>query len=295
MFRLDCINSCLIVVFIIFMEEKILGLVSVIIPTYNRADLLLKTVRSILGQTYRSLEVLVCDDGSTDNTKAVVASLQDSRVRYIACGPAHGFPAYARNRGIDNARGEWLAFSDDDDCWLPAKLEAQLYFMRKRHVGACCTNAWRTDYISKYEAYFGGSKDREYSFKDFYGRNPVICSSMLVDASMFRSNAREFPPLKDVEDYACWFCIAYTHKIAYLANPLLYYYDDNPSSIRPKTGTFEEQRARVVSFFFSWVREDARSVPFARLKVFLASVYALLEDFSCRALYHVRRIAGRNV
>ncbi|HBG64916.1 MAG TPA: hypothetical protein DDW78_00375, partial [Treponema sp.] len=97
------------------------------------------------------------------------------------------------------------------------------------------------------------------------------------------------------EDYACWFCIAYTHKIAYLANPLLYYYDDNPSSIRPKTGTFEEQRARVVSFFFSWVREDARSVPFARLKVFLASVYALLEDFSCRALYHIRCIAGRNV
>lgn len=270
-------------------------LVSVIIPTYNRASLLLKAVQSILSQTYRNVEVLVCDDGSTDNTREIVSSIQDERVRYIDCGPSHGFPAYARTQGVAAARGEWLAFCDDDDIWFPAKLESQFYFMQQHKVLACCTNAWKTDFSARYELYFASKKNCIYSFRHFYARNPVICSSMLVSARVFRETVQEFPPLKDVEDYACWFCIAYTHKIAYLSNPLLYYYDGNPSSIRPKEASFESQRAQVVAFFFTWLKENSYARSLARLRLLAAGVCAVFDDVLCRIRYHIKRLSGRKI
>ncbi len=100
--------------------------VSVIIPTYNRASLLPETVASILNQTQPPLEVLVVDDGSTDDTAAVCATFPDT-VRYIRQNNA-GVSA-ARNRGTCEAKGEWIAFADSDDPWELTKLEVQLKIM----------------------------------------------------------------------------------------------------------------------------------------------------------------------
>ncbi len=94
--------------------------VSVIVPTYNRASLLPDAVRSILEGTYTPLEVIVADDGSTDETRQVVQSM-GARVRYLY--QENRGPAAARNLGIRNARGDLLAFLDSDDLWLPQTLE----------------------------------------------------------------------------------------------------------------------------------------------------------------------------
>lgn len=101
--------------------------VSVIIPTYNRADLLQRAIVSVLKQTFVDLELIVVDDGSTDNTREVVDKFAqiDNRVRYF-WEPNSGRPAVPKNRGIENARGEYIAFLDHDDEWLPVKLEKQL-------------------------------------------------------------------------------------------------------------------------------------------------------------------------
>src|SRR4051794_13419670 len=99
--------------------------VSVIIPTWNRAATLGPAIQSVLNQTYPPREVLVCDDGSTDNSVDVVAQLDDQRIRWLPGGRG-GRPAIPRNRGIGAATGEWLAFLDSDDEWLPDKLERQL-------------------------------------------------------------------------------------------------------------------------------------------------------------------------
>jgi glycosyltransferase involved in cell wall biosynthesis len=99
--------------------------VSVILPTYNRAALLGRAIRSVLGQSYTDFELLVIDDGSTDETSNVVADFRDRRIRYISLAHNTGAGA-ARNVGIRMARGKFLAFQDSDDEWLPSKLVKQM-------------------------------------------------------------------------------------------------------------------------------------------------------------------------
>ena len=100
--------------------------VSVIIPTYNRAGVVSGAIRSMLGQTLSEIEVIVVDDGSSDHTPEVVASFRDGRVRYLRHETNKGVAA-ARNSGIRAARGEFLAFLDDDDQSLPERLQRQVH------------------------------------------------------------------------------------------------------------------------------------------------------------------------
>lgn len=99
--------------------------VSVVIPTYNRAPLLGRSVRSVLAQSFEDFEVIVVDDGSTDETAAVVEACGDQRVRYVRL-PRNVGAGAARNAGVRAARGRFLAFQDSDDEWLPSKLAKQL-------------------------------------------------------------------------------------------------------------------------------------------------------------------------
>ena len=99
--------------------------VSVIVPTRNRRTLLTMTLRSVLRQRDVGFEVIVVDEGSTDDTAEFLAALDDPRVRVIRHDDALGLSA-ARNRGAAEARGDWLAFIDDDDLWAPDKLARQL-------------------------------------------------------------------------------------------------------------------------------------------------------------------------
>jgi GT2 family glycosyltransferase len=106
-------------------------LVSVIVPTYNRAHLIGRTLESALGQTYGNIEIVIVDDGSTDDTEGLIRTRYGSepRVRYFK--QANGGPAAARNTGFERAKGEYLAFLDSDDTWSPWKLDLQVRCMEK--------------------------------------------------------------------------------------------------------------------------------------------------------------------
>jgi len=93
---------------------------SVIIPTYNRQGFLQKAIDSVLSQTFKGFELIIIDDGSIDETQKLVSSYHDRRIKY-AYQENHGV-AHARNRGLEKAKGEWIAFLDSDDWWLPQKL-----------------------------------------------------------------------------------------------------------------------------------------------------------------------------
>jgi len=118
-------------------------IVSVIIPTYNRAHVLARAIQSVLNQTYQDFEIIVVDDGSTDNTEEVIKSFNDPRIRYIRHEENKGAAA-ARNTGIKAAKGEFIAFQDSDDEWLPKKLEKQMeaFDNASPKVGVVYTGFW---------------------------------------------------------------------------------------------------------------------------------------------------------
>ncbi len=109
-------------------------LVSVIVPSYNRANVLPRAVKSVLAQTYQDFEIIIIDDCSKDNTQEVVKNFNDPRIRYIRHETNKGGNA-ARNTGIKAANGEFVAFLDSDDEWLPTKFEKQMLRFNDPRVG----------------------------------------------------------------------------------------------------------------------------------------------------------------
>ena len=110
------------------MPEK--PLISVIIPTYNRAEIINIPLQSVFNQSYKNLEIIIVDDRSTDNTETVINNINDPRIRYIRHSVNQGGAA-ARNTGIDTATGKYIAFLDSDDAWVSDKLELQLAQIQK--------------------------------------------------------------------------------------------------------------------------------------------------------------------
>lgn len=124
-------------------------LISVCIATHNRALLLPRAIRSVLGQTYRNLECIVVDDASTDNTSEIVKSFaRDERLIYIRHEENRHVSA-TRNTGIDHANGKFVAFLDDDDIWLPSKLETQVHLILRLPEKVGLVYCWMDRYDNK--------------------------------------------------------------------------------------------------------------------------------------------------
>ena len=263
-------------------------LVSVIIPTWNRAGFVEKAVRSVLNQTMPDLEILVCDDGSTDGTREKVLAIKDSRVRWIE-GQHGGRPAIPRNRGLKEAKGEWIAFLDSDDEWLPKKLAEQMAFAEKKELKAVCSNAQKLipdqGIVDNYIVY----TKETITFDDLLDDNKVICSSMMIHRSLLE-NIEGFPEEAEVatlEDYAFWLRTATLTDIAYIAEPLVIYRDDAANSVRSKMnlGVWEQKR-NVINNFLRWAVKNGARMNFA-IKANERFTGALLENFE-RELREVR-------
>jgi len=211
-------------------------MISVIVPTYNRADLLPQAVESVIKQTYLNWELLIIDDGSTDNTEQVLQKYLSNRIQYVKC-PHSGLPAIARNAGIRKACGEWIAFLDSDDVWLPEKLERQIQIIRNRgDVSLVCTNAYRkTNDDDEMKEYFSiPDKKASIYLEDLLIRNFVVTSTVLVskDCLLAMGGYNESPDFQAVEDYDLWLRLSMNHKIEYLSEPLVIYRDVPKEGIR---------------------------------------------------------------
>src|SRR5215470_12278228 len=127
--------------------------VSVVIPTYNSAAYLPETIASVTAQSFQDFEIIIVDDGSTDQTKSFVER-SDHRVRYVFQEHT-GIPAKARNKALELVRGEFVAFVDSDDLWEAEKLERQVQLMETQVNVAVCF----TDHCT-----FGASEDKRSAF-----------------------------------------------------------------------------------------------------------------------------------
>lgn len=176
--------------------------VSVIIPSYNRAHLIEKSVRSVLAQTYKNLEVIVVDDASTDNTEATVRSISDSRVKYVRLAKNSGACA-ARNEGIRLASGAYIAFNDSDDQWTAEKVRRQLDFLveHKADVVICKMECMDADgsFLHFFPNKNGSSR---ISYNELLRYNCASTQTFFGKASCFKETPFDIkmPRLQDWDD-----------------------------------------------------------------------------------------------
>ncbi len=179
--------------------------ISVVISTYERPDACERALRSALEQSEPPSEVLVCDDGSADDTQERISAWErrDERVRYLRTERNSGTPAVTRNLGIEHARGELVAFLDDDDEWLAGKLEAQLAVFASERVDVVASNAFCSDGST----YLRDAPARQRPTRsDLQRVNPLITSSTVVRRSIVGFPTARW--MRGIEDYAAWLAMA---------------------------------------------------------------------------------------
>jgi teichuronic acid biosynthesis glycosyltransferase TuaG len=229
--------------------------VSVIIPTYNRSAMLGQAIGSVLKQTHPVDEIIICDDGSTDNSFDVVKSFNEERITWINCGK-NGRPAIPRNTGIKNSTGKWLAFLDDDDEWLPSKIERQLNYLKDNKGKIIATNGIRRSSDQPDKVYTSFNLP-VIDFKILLASNYILCSSVLAEKKLVEQSGKfpEEDSLKALEDYVLWLKIAAGYDILFLNEELVVYNDDSSKSIRAKSDETWQQRQRIFDYLLAWFAE----------------------------------------
>ncbi len=208
--------------------EQPAPVVSIVVPTYNRAGLLKETLDAIFSQTFTDFELIIVDNMSEDGTEEYVRSIQDPRVRYFR-NPNNGVIAVSRNFGIKKSRGTYVAFCDDDDLWLPEKLEKQLGHFADGGlscVASDCIPIGDVKYFSKALSFRSKECIRDFSYNDILlGLNPVISSSVITrrDYLLSLNGFDESEDFCFIEDWELWLRLSKRGDIRILSEPLLKY------------------------------------------------------------------------
>ncbi len=200
--------------------------VSVIIPTYNRSVMLRSAIDSVLAQTYQDFEIVVVNDCSRDDAGAVVASIADNRLKYICHETNKGVSA-ARNTGFLYSTGEYIAFLDDDDRWLPEKLQLQVDLLEKSSssVGGVYTGFFKMDLGSgkMFEEVMPVKRGR--ILEDLYSRNWIGTASTVVVRRSCLEEAGLFDEgIEYGEEYDMWIRIAEKREFEFISKPLVLYF-----------------------------------------------------------------------
>ena len=215
-------------------------LVSVVMPVYNAADTVTESVQSVQAQTWSDWELVVVDDGSKDSSVEILTDLseKDPRIRLFRQEHNSGVAA-ARNRGIQEANGQYIAFLDSDDLWRPEKLEKQIAFMGE-HQAAISATAYgvidETGRRAGVDRHFPGTQAgyRTYDFQELLKGNALGCLTVMIDREALQEQGYTgeitFPQIKH-EDYALWLSILQTGVKAYALEEVLADYRIGSKSI----------------------------------------------------------------
>lgn len=206
------------------------GLVSVVLPLYNRENTIERAIRSILNQTYADVEVLVVDDCSSDKSVDIVTKIDDDRVRLIRL-KENGGACKARNRGIEEAKGAYIAFQDSDDEWLPEKLKNQLEALKKDEtdINFCAFNRVSKRKIEKIpDKNVEVPKRNEEFVKKLLEENFISTQTILAKREVFK-NVRFDENLPRFQDWDLAIRLAMGYSISYLNESLVNVYIQNDS------------------------------------------------------------------
>lgn len=198
-------------------------MVSIVMPAYNAAQTIQDSIESVFAQTVSDWELIVIDDGSKDDTAAILTTLaaKDKRIRFLKNEKNRG-ASFTRNRAVALAEGEWIAFLDSDDLWKPEKLEKQLALVQEcPNMVVCYTASSFIDDAGRSYGYVMPAIER-LNYKTLLRKNLMSCSSVMIRASVMKGI--KMPDDKMHEDYFVWLTVLREYGVAYGINePLLIY------------------------------------------------------------------------
>ena len=265
-----------------FHHSDNLPLVSVILPTYNRAEFLPDSIGSILSQTYDSYEIIVVDDGSMDNTKEVLYPFYQ-RIKYLRLENNRG-ASVARNIGIQSAQGKYIAFIDADDIWLPEKLQTDIEYFNKhpdvsmvysKHVNID-KNGRVLDEASKRRLPSGNVFAQLFSEQNF-----IITSSVVVRKEIFETTGLFDVQLFNCQDWDMWLQIAFYFKVVGINTPLVKYRHNLHSLSKNRNNVLKYQKM-VIDKIYNKFKAAENSITEKVYKKRLASHYAKVGRYYLR-------------
>lgn len=200
--------------------------ISVVCPTFNSESFLLDTLESVMAQTLRPFELIISDDGSTDNTVAVAKSylnLNAQTLRWRVLENSHGGPGAARNKAIQEAKGEWIAFLDSDDIWYRDKLKSvNKVLASDPEINFICHNEQHllpsgTLNVAEYSKKFKTRKSLE---SQLYMKNLFSTSAVVCKRKLLQSYEGFNETLMSAQDYELWLRMSKSIKLAFLPDTL---------------------------------------------------------------------------
>lgn len=232
-------------------------LISVVLPTKDRVHTVMEAIRSVLAQTYTRLELIVVNDGSTDDTQVALGTMTDDRIRVVFLPESRGASG-ARNAGIELAQGEWIAFHDSDDLWLADKLRQQLEYAAA-HPGCVgvYTSYWRNDGRRR-EALPrpGPGVDGDVLARVARG-NFISTQTLMVRADVLRRLGGFDPDFSALNDWDLVLRLAQLGPIHWVREPLVEY-RLQADSLTVSSDTFIQDYHRILDKHRALVAPDAR-------------------------------------
>ena len=251
-------------------------LISVITPAYNAAKYIARSIESVIHQSFTDWELIIVDDGSTDNTKSIAQSYceLDSRIKYVF--QENGKQGKARNTGLALARGTFLAFLDADDVWLPEKLSVQTRQMQSSKADLIFSNSF---IFSKNEEIEGDTKQlekcnvatglyrSEAGVSSFLARNHISILTVLVkkNAILKAGGFTEDRAIQNAEDYHLWLKLLMEGFTFFGFEDVLAAYRKHEESVSDKSGANLEQviqaKLNLVKIYPAWDKHIMSSLP----------------------------------
>lgn len=267
--------------------------VSVIIPTYNSAKYVIEAIDSVLAQTWQDFEILVIDDGSTDETAQVMRRYQ-APVRYIH--QQNGGVAVARNRGIRESQGRYVAFLDADDTWLPYKLKRQMKILQEQPYHRACYSSFTVVDSDLNPIGISRSARQGSALEDLLTRGNIIGSicTVICERTLFDLVGGFDPKLSQCADWDMWVRLAAQTEFLYLDEPLVTYRQHGANMSR-NAPLLEQDSLQVLAKGFAMPElpeslHSQRQAAFARNYMVLAGTY-----FHARRYCDFMRCATRAV
>ena len=233
--------------------------ISVVIPTYNRKHTLPRALDSVLAQSYQPFEIIVIDDGSTDDTFDLIKSKYPSIKLLESLKPSKSLKGYspkgvsvARNVGIKQSKGDWISLLDSDDEWTPDKLIKQVQLLKKNEGSVFChtneiwiRNGIRVNQHKKHQKYGG------YIFKKCLDICRISPSSVLIHKSIFKDIGLFDESLKVCEDYDLWLRITSNYPVLFLDEFLIKKYGGHEDQLSKTLEGIEQYRIKSLEKIMS--------------------------------------------